>query len=232
MNFPKINNLNNIMLLILYIFIIISIILCSIEEKIRKSNLFSEITLTINGTGTQQIFSNVKQAYYGEYVGYELPNQILVNGILQNNTEKYVYNLTNQKKKITMKWNNQITSCNCMFCHLTNIISVDLSKFDSSKVSNFDSFFLKCSNIKSINLANLNTSSCKIMTGMFYYCTGLETLNLSSFDTSKVTSFYSMFCYCKSLKSLDLSNFIISKDFSINIRYLFYSCSSLKVSYS
>jgi len=194
------------------------------ETSLKKLNLDSEITIVISGRGTQQILSNLGATVYS-YTNYELPNQILINGILQNYIEKYVYNLTNQINNITMKWNNQITNCNGMFQQLTNIISVDLSKFDSSKVVNFDSIFYNSYNIKSIILANLNTSSSEIMAGMFYNCRGLETLNLSSFDTSKVTTFWHMFNGCTSLKSLDLSSFITSN--AIDMDDLFNSCSSL-----
>ena len=212
-------------IILLEVIIFFCLLIKSINETdLRKLNLESEITIIIEGKGTQQILSNTEYSYH-EKVGYELPNQILVNGILQKDTGKYVYNLVNQRNNITMKWNSQITRCNCMFCYLTNIISVDLSKFDSSKVTTFDSFFYETINIKSINLANLNTSSCENMGGMFYNCTKLETLNLSSFDTSNVIVFWAMFFYCKSLKSLDLSNFITSK--ATDVTAMFCSCSSL-----
>ena len=194
------------------------------ETTLRKLNLDSEITIVINGNGTQQILSTGRNPYYGSCYN-ELPNQILVNGILQNHTERYVYNLTQQINKITLKWNNQITNCNSMFEGLTNIIMVDLTKFDSSKVKYFDSFFFNCQNIKSINITYLNTSSSLNMAGMFYNLNTLETLNLSSFDTSKVTSFKFMFKGCKLLKSLDLSSFKTSK--VMETLQLFYSCSSL-----
>jgi len=196
------------------------------EATLRKLNLVSEITIVIKGNGTQQILSkNIREIYSIVYREIELPNQILVNGVLQNYTEKYVYNLTYETNKITMKWNNQITDCNSMFDGLGNIISVDLSKFDSSKVTNFQCFFYNCKNIKSINLTNFSTSSCLNMAGMFYSCYGLETLNLSSFDTSKVTTFNSMFGDCTSLKSLDLSSFYTPQ--VKEVQYLFYKCSSL-----
>ena len=195
------------------------------EVTLRKLNLVSEITIVIKGNGTQQILSNYGGRYNYEYKEYELPNQILVNGILQNYIEKYVYNLTYEINKITMKWNNQITNCNSMFEGLGNIISIDLSKFDSSKVTNFDCIFRNCSNIKSINLTNINTSSCLNMARMFDLCYVLETLNLSSFDTSKVTTLLNMFYGCTSLKSLDLSSF-----YTPQVKYvynLFGECSSL-----
>jgi len=81
------------------------------EITLRKLNLVSEITIIIKGNGTQQILSNNGGVNNYEYKEFELPNQILVNGILQNYTEKYVYNLTYEINKITMKWNNQITNC-------------------------------------------------------------------------------------------------------------------------
>ena len=194
------------------------------ETSLRKLNFDSEITIVIEGKGTQQILSTDKNPYYGSTYS-ELPNQILVNGILQNHTERYVYNLTQQINKITLKWNNQITNCNSMFEGLSNIIMVDLTKFDSSKVKYFDSFFYNSQNIKSINITYLNTSSCLNMAGMFYNLNKLETLNLSSFDTSKVTSFKNMFSSCKLLKLLDLSSFKTSK--VKETQYLFESCSSL-----
>jgi len=111
------------------------------EIYTRKLNFYSEISIVIRGNGTQQILSEVNNPFYGDEE-YEMPNQILVNGILQNYTERYVYNLTNQINNITMRWDIQMTNCNSMFEELTNIISVDLSKFDSSKIESFDSFFL------------------------------------------------------------------------------------------
>ena len=61
------------------------------EANLRKLNLASEITIVIKGNGTQQILSDSTSTFH-EYKAYELPNQILVNGILQNYTGKYVYN--------------------------------------------------------------------------------------------------------------------------------------------
>ena len=194
------------------------------ETTLRKLNLDSEITIVIEGKGTQQILSTDRDIIH-EDIDYELPDQILVNGVLQNYTGKYLYNLTRQTNRITFKWSTQIINCNCMFEGLTNIIMVDLTKFDSSKVESFDSFFYNCQNLKSIKISNLNTSSCRNMAGMFDVCPSLESLDLSSFDTSKVTSMKRMFFGCSSLKSLDLSSFNISK--VKDTSSLFYSCYSL-----
>ena len=154
-----------------------------------------------------------------------LPDQIFVIGILQNYREKYVYNLINQTNKITMKWNNPLTNCNIMFHGLNNIIKIDLSKFDSSRVTDMRCMFSSCTSLESLNLNNFKTSLVKDMYGMFMNCISLKNLDLKSFDTSNVISMYFMFYSCDSLISLDLSNFNTSK---VNQMYgMFNHCISL-----
>ena len=176
----------------------------------------SEINITVNRTGRQQILGSSFKL---------LPNETLVNGVPQNSTGKYVDNLVKQINIITMRWNYPVTTCSSMFSDLKNITSIDLSNFDTSKVVSFYYMFNSCNSLKSINLNNVNTSSVKNMAFMFELCSGLETLNLSSFDTSNVTNMYSMFSFCSSLKSLDLSSFETPK--LVNTLLMFYSCSSL-----
>lgn len=62
-------------------------------------------------------------------------------------------------------------------------------------------------NIKTLNLSNFDTGKVTDMAGMFAYQVSLETVNLSSFDTSNVTSMSYMFNSCTSLTTLDLSHF-------------------------
>ena len=189
-------------------------------------NYLSEINITVKGKGRQQILSDYF-GFYKEEIGRfnSLPNETLVNGVLQNTSGKYVDNLVNQTNIITMRWNYPVTNCLFMFYQLKNIIRIDLSKFDTSKVEIFECMLIRCTSLKSINLNNVNTSSAKNMALMFRECSGLETLNLSSFDTSKVTTMHSMFYGCTSLRSLDLSNF--KTPALTDTVYMFYSCSSL-----
>ena len=210
-------------ILLIYILIILYLNLI----MINSNDFLSEINITINGIGKQKILSNSGPLSfpYSNHSFNSLPNQTLVNGILQNNSDGYVYNLVYQTNIITMRWNYQITNCFAMFDGLNNIISIDLSNFDTSQVENFESMFANCISLKYINLNNMNTSLAKNMVAMFAFCLSLETLNLSSFDTSKVTSMDSMFFNCKSLKSLDLSNFNTLE--LKKTTQMFFSCSSL-----
>ena len=108
---------------------------------------------------------------------------------------------------------------------IKNILELDLSNFDTSKVTNMQYMFYGMSNLTTLNLSNFDTSNVKDMSHMFRGMSSLTTLDLSSFDTSKVTNMWSMFEYMSSLTTLDLSSFDTSnvKDMS----RMFYDMSSL-----
>ena len=94
---------------------------------------------------------------------------------------------------------------------IKNILELDLSNFDTSKVANMSHMFNGMRNLTTLNLSNFNTSNVTNMGGMFFSMTNLTTLNLSNFDTSKVTDMGSMFYGMSSLTTLDLSNFNTSQ---------------------
>ena len=94
---------------------------------------------------------------------------------------------------------------------IKNILELDLSNFDTSKVANMSHMFNGMRNLTTLNLSNFNTSNVTNMGGMFFSMTNLTTLNLSNFDTSKVTNMGSMFYDISNLTTLNLSNFNTSQ---------------------
>ena len=66
--------------------------------------------------------------------------------------------------------------------------------------------FGSCHSLTTLDVSKFNTSNVTDMGAMFSCCDKLTTLDLSNLDTSKVTNMYSMFSYCRSLKTLDISN--------------------------
>ena len=106
---------------------------------------------------------------------------------------------------------SKVISMYSMFCNCTNLTSLDLSSFNTSKVFNMSNMFSSCKLLTSLNLSSFDTSTVSDMSGMFNVCMSLTSLDLSNFDTSKVTDMRSMFNYCTSLTSLDLSSFNTSK---------------------
>ena len=136
---------------------------------------------------------------------------------------------------------------------LQSLSSIDISVFDTSKVTDFSHIFYGCTNLKSLNLLNFNTSLGQNMKSLFNQCHNLESLDLTSFDTSSVTfmgwmflechslkvikfpetfntskveSMYAMFYECYSLISLNLSSFDTSK--VTDMGYMFTNCYNLK----
>ena len=118
-----------------------------------------------------------------------------------------------------------------MFAQCSSLTSLDLSSFNTSKVTDMRGLFDGCKNLTSLNVSSFNTSNVKYMDAMFRGCSSLTSLDLSNFNTSQVVSmgdvhrfFYNsgsagqygdyryqtnggMFENCTILSSLDLSNF-------------------------
>ena len=107
-----------------------------------------------------------------------------------------------------------------------NAKELNLSRLDTSNVSNMSSMFSACNSLTSLDLSNFNTTNVSYMNRMFSDCYNLTSLGLSNFDTSKVNDMSYMFGYCRSLTSLDLSNFDTGKVTTMN--YMFSSCESLQ----
>ena len=71
--------------------------------------------------------------------------------------------------------------------------------------------FYECSQLASLDVSKFDTSKVTTMWGMFSGCSQLTSLDISRFNTSNVTNMNSMFCGCSQLASLNLKNWHISK---------------------
>ena len=121
----------------------------------------------------------------------------------------------------------QVFRTSYMFAYCSILTFLDLSGFDTSKVTDMVGMFTECSKLKSIDLSGFDTSNVTDMNGMFAYCLNLTSLDLSGFDTSKVTSMYGMFSDCSNLTSLDLSSFDTSN--VTDMFAMFTDCSALRI---
>ena len=113
--------------------------------------------------------------------------------------------------------------CDRMFYDCSSLTSIDVSNFDTSKVTTMYKMFNYCEKLTSIDVSNFNTSKVTNMWGMFSECYSLTSIKgLENFNTSQVTSMNNMFSSCRSLTSLDASNFDTSQ---VTIMYyMFNSC--------
>ena len=120
---------------------------------------------------------------------------------------------------------SKTTSLGYAFSGCKSLTDIDLSKLDTSSVGSFADVFQDCSSLRSVNLAGWDTSSGNNFSQMFFRCASLEELNVSSFETGNVTTFNGMFYGCSSLRSLDLSRFDTSA--ATTFALMFYNCASL-----
>ena len=120
---------------------------------------------------------------------------------------------------------SKTTSLGYAFSRCKSLAELDLSALDTSSVRSFADVFQDCSSLRSVNLAGWDTSSGKDFRQMFYRCASLEEIDISSFKTSASTSFEQMFYGCSSLRSLDLSHFDTGS--ATTFASMFYNCASL-----
>lgn len=120
---------------------------------------------------------------------------------------------------------SKTTSLGYAFSRCKSLTDLDLSALDTNSVRSFADVFQDCSSLRSVNLAGWDTSSGKDFRQMFYRCASLEEIDISSFKTSASTSFEQMFYGCSSLRSLDLSHFDTGS--ATTFASMFYNCASL-----
>ena len=120
---------------------------------------------------------------------------------------------------------SKVTNMSQMFSDMSNLTTLNLSNFDTSNVTNMESMFRDMSKLTTLNLSNFSTSNVTNMNSMFANISNLTTLNLSNFDTSKVTDMGAMFYGMRNLTTLNLSNFDTSQ--VTNMQDMFYGMSNL-----
>ena len=125
-------------------------------------------------------------------------------------TDKTAYYYT-EPEKVYLNTDSSGMFFQVFFDGLENILEIDLSNFDTSKVTNMSFIFSGMSHLTTLDLSNFDTSQVTNMNNMFSGMSNLTTLNLSNFDTSQVTNMSNMFYNMSSLTTLDLSNFDTSK---------------------
>ena len=128
--------------------------------------------------------------------------------------------------KVKFKFKKLLTSTFCMFDGCYSLISIDLSSFNTTNITNMRSMFKRCSSLISLDLSSFNTTNVNDIAGMFYNCESLVSIDLSSFKTTNINDMSWMFYKCSSLKSIDLSSFDTTN--VNNMDSMFCECYSLE----
>jgi len=121
-----------------------------------------------------------------------------------NDKKKWKYKFSKEGNYILeIIFNNNITNMIGYFEESTNIISLDLSNFNASNVTNMSWMFNECHKLKEIKgIDKFNTNKVTDMNTMFQCCYELEHLDLFNFNTSNVTNMSCMFTNCYKLKEI------------------------------
>ena len=120
----------------------------------------------------------------------------------------------------------KVTDMSHMFANCkTYLTSLDLSNFKTGNVKTMTGMFYNCYYMTSLDISGFDTQNVEYMNNMFYNCYYLTSLDVSSFDTRNVTDMMRMFNNCASLTTLDVSNFDTRN--VRDMRYMFDSCYKL-----
>ena len=123
---------------------------------------------------------------------------------INNERILFPYNINrNLEGKYIIKYifTNNLTNAKELFYECKNLISLDLSNFNTQNVTNMSCMFAGCNSLTNLNLSNFKTQNVTNMSSMFYGCSSLTNLNLSNFNTQNVTNISYMLYGCSSLES-------------------------------
>jgi surface protein len=105
----------------------------------------------------------------------------------------------------TSNWVVIANDIRSMFYGCTNLESVDVSKFDTSKMTSLNTVFINCHNLKIIDVKNWDTKMITDLYSTFKECQSVKILDVSRWDVSNVTIMDSLFYKCLELEMLDLT---------------------------
>ena len=126
------------------------------------------------------------------------------------------------------KWDmSKVTNTSYMFSNCTWLASLDVSKWNMSKVTNTSHMFDSAASLTSLDVSKWDTSKDANMAYMFGSCEGLTSLDVSGWDTSKVMDMSWMFSNCKHLTSLDVSKWDTSEVTDMSRMFLNCYCHDL-----
>ena len=110
----------------------------------------SEIKLVIKGTGEKNILYNSFN---------HIPSEVKIEG--KTETCKKICTFKKETNNVVLYYSNSINTCENMFYLLKDIIEIDFSGFDFSKVKSTKNMFYNCTQLKKINfgIKNINKIS-------------------------------------------------------------------------
>lgn len=117
-----------------------------------------------------------------------------------------------------------------MFKNCRALKSLDLKRFSTEKIMEYDELFYGCQSLQSLNIINFSTQGKGVysMPKMFANCRALETIKFGGlFLCSDVKDASSLFEDCKSLKDISVATPQLNFSKATNLSRMFYGCNAL-----
>ena len=118
-----------------------------------------------------------------------------------------------------------------MFNDCKALLSLDVSKFNTTNVVDMKRMFAGCANIQNLDLFSFDTSNVKSMYWMFRNCKKLTELRLTSFNTTNLKNSFGMFFNANSLKTIYLGDNFQTPNL-VNCSQMFQGCQKLETIYA
>ena len=107
---------------------------------------------------------------------------------INDNKIKFDYKYKSNERgdiKVKFIFRNLLTITYQMFRDCKSLISIDLSSFDTTNVSNMGFMFMECSFLESIDLSSFNPANINSMVCLFYKCSSLKKENVKFKNSDK-----------------------------------------------
>ena len=188
---------------------------------------FEGKTATATYTGIEDTNGSVSWSPWSKYESSIKTATVVDDGIQPKSTACWFYACAHMTQcDISKLDTSKVTNMNRMFRGCYSLTALDVSSFDTSKVTNMIDMFRGCSKLTALDVLSFDTSNVVNMNCMFNSCSSLTSLDLSSFDTSNVTYMRNMFQNCPNLTTVgDLSSWDTSN--VTDMRYMFSGCTNL-----
>ena len=205
-----------IFIILNHFYFIYSLLNSELNKKNKIITFYSyEVTLKVKGTGNKHIL----------YSNYRCPSEVFLDSESTgrgNRDDCHIINIRDQNTKIKIVWNNiNIYSISEMFYGCSDIIKIDMSKFNTSLVTNMYNMFASCTSLSSLIVSNFDTRKVQTFERMFYQCASLTSINLESFTNPSATSLAYLFYDCKNLEYINIKN--IEEKKNLNLDNMFYN---------
>ena len=200
-------------------------IIANYIESLNKTNIVTLIwTNLINNC--QSLFKDCNTIIEINFTDFDATNCSNFDSMFRNCSSLQSLDLTGLKTSYLL---NSISN---IFWGCKSLISLNLSTFDTSEVTNFGHLFCGCESLEWIDISNFKTEKVNYIDNMFNGCKKLTSINLSHFNTSQVITIDYMFSGCESLKIIDFSNLDVTSVTNINVTYvpdnIFTNCTNLE----